>query len=85
MEVVYTSAAEEDLALLQPSIAERIVRKMQWYLAQDDPLHFALPLQGRAGFYRFRIGGYRVIFTLQKHIVVILVIHAIKHRSEAYR
>lgn len=85
MELTLSSEAESDLARLQKATASRITHKIKWFAVQPDPLHFAIPLKGRAGFFRFRIGDYRVLFTLKKGIIVILLVLSVKHRSEAYR
>lgn len=85
MQLRYTAAAREDLDRLPTIIADRILDKMDWFALQDDPLHFAKPLQGTAGRYRFRIGDYRVIFTMHQNEVIILVVLAVKHRGNAYK
>ncbi|MFH0770011.1 MAG: type II toxin-antitoxin system RelE/ParE family toxin [Candidatus Peregrinibacteria bacterium] len=85
MKVTYATAASDDLRRLQRSIARRIVEKVAWFASQSDPLRFSLPLQSKRLLYRFRIGAYRVLFTVQKGTVVILLVLAVKHRREAYR
>ncbi len=86
MRLIYSPDAIKDLDGLQTSIAERIHGKLQWYSIQEDPLAFAKALYGKAqGFYRFRIGDYRAIFSIQKGSLVLLVVKAIKHRRESYQ
>ena len=41
-------------------------------------------LQGFSGKYRFRVGDYRVIYTIDDDKVIVLVL-LIEHRSKAYR
>jgi mRNA interferase RelE/StbE len=62
------------------------VKKVRWYCATDRPLHFAKPLKGKeAGWYRFRIGEYRVVFDVTPNgNVTILGILKIAHRKDVY-
>ncbi|MDD5103544.1 MAG: type II toxin-antitoxin system RelE/ParE family toxin [Candidatus Peribacteraceae bacterium] len=85
MNVVYTPDAEEDINRLEWLVAQRIVAKVDWFASQNDPLHFAVPLTGARALYRFRIGDYRAFFTVRRRRVVVLLVLAVKHRSEAYR
>jgi mRNA-degrading endonuclease RelE of RelBE toxin-antitoxin system len=59
---------------------------MDWFLEQEDPLAFAehLKVPGRP-LYRFRIGNYRVVFTIKNGIVSILFVLTVSHRKDAYR
>lgn len=85
MEVAYNPRAQADMAKLPGPLAQRIMDKVEWFASQDDPLHFAKPMKGRDNVLRFRVGDYRILFTLNKgKIVVFLLVLAVKHRSEAY-
>lgn len=80
MNVIYTEAARQDLKKLNQAIARRIIKKVDWFSNQTDPLDFAL------GQFRFRVGDYRIIFDVSRtHQVSILMILRIKHRREVYR
>lgn len=85
MQVTYSVDAQADLSRLPKNIRRRIIDKVGWYVEQDNPLEFAEPLKNAfRSLYRFRIGNYRAIFSLQgRHVVIVVV--AVKHRSEAYR
>ena len=86
MRLVYSSDAEKNLARLPAAIAERIHEKIQWFAGQEDPIVFAKPLHGdRKGCYRFRIGDYRAVFTIQNGKVLVLLVLVIQHRKEVYR
>ncbi len=85
MKLVYSPDARKDIHHISPAIAERINKKLMWFASQGNPLDFAEPLQGQHKVYRFRIGDYRAIFRLEKGVVIVLLVMAIKHRSEAYR
>jgi mRNA-degrading endonuclease RelE of RelBE toxin-antitoxin system len=81
MRVYFSLTAEEHLARLPRLVQIRIVKKLEAYAGQSDPLQFAEPLTGVDAF-RFRIGDYRVIFEVLHGTLWIL---AIKRRDEAYR
>ena len=81
MEFIFTPTAEEHFERLPEIAQRRVAAKMRFYAKQPDPLQFAEHLTG-VDSYRFRIGDYRVIFTLVHNAVWIL---AIKRRDKAYR
>lgn len=85
MDVEYTIDAQNDIAALNKKVAKRILDKIDWFASRPDPLEFAKPLKDPRKLYRFRIGSHRVIFTLKKGQVIILLVLAIKDRKEAYR
>lgn len=67
-------------------ISKRILKKMDFFLKQEDPIKFAKKLKDFSlGEYRFRIGDYRVLFDVDDNgSVQILMILSIKHRREVY-
>jgi mRNA interferase RelE/StbE len=79
-------------------VAERALRKLDRQVQKrildwlDDriegcknPRHFGEPLKGdKAGFWRYRIGNYRVLCNIQDKHVVVLVL-TIGHRRQVYR
>lgn len=68
---------------LPRDIQKRIIEKLDYFCVQDNPLRFAETLtQPQLGRYRFRIGNYRVVFDLEKKM---LVIHDVWHRRDIYR
>ena len=59
----FTTHADRQLQKLPIDVQRRIVEKIKFYLATEQPLHFADSIKGSQGkAYRYRIGGYRVIF-----------------------
>jgi len=85
--LIYTKSAERDLDGLEPETAKRIIRKLDFFITQKDPLGYAKKLQGfETDTYRFRIGDYRVIFRqdIKTNELVILVVLKIAHRKEVY-
>jgi mRNA interferase RelE/StbE len=77
-------AAASDLEQLDSSVGARIVKRLQW-LAENFESIRPQPLEGNfSGFYKFRVGDYRVIYEILSEEESI-VIHAIGHRREIYR
>jgi mRNA interferase RelE/StbE len=81
MNLQFTTTADDQLDRLPHRLQTRIVEKIEFYVAQSEPLKFAEPLTGSTE-YRFRIGDYRVIFEVLHET---LWVTAIKRRDEAYR
>jgi mRNA interferase RelE/StbE len=80
--VVITKAAAKALRKMDQTIAVRIIAKIEQYAA--DPASLAnnvKVLVGMDGVLRLRVGDWRVLFT--EDLVIILVLK-IAHRSEAY-
>lgn len=84
--VLYTPKAEKDLNALPTSMATRIKDKMDWFVAQEDPLHFAKSLHHTdRALFRFRVGDYRIICEDRNGAIHILVVLTVGHRKEIYR
>ena len=73
--------ALDQLARLPQVVQIRLRQKIEHYASQKDPLKFAKHLTGYDA-YRFRIGNYRVIFTVERDAIFILVI---AKREGAYK
>lgn len=84
MRLEFTATAQKDLRKLGIITQKRIIKKLRFFMDQDDPLRFAASLTDfrNGGDYRFRIGDYRVVFDLDDD--AIFVLH-IEHRREVYR
>ncbi len=75
-------AAVRALAQLNP-VAQRRVQGVIALLAQNPRPPAAIALRGRPGL-RVRVGDYRVIYTVEHSILLVLVI-TIGHRRDVYR
>ena len=85
MKLLFTDPAVKAISKLPPKIARRIVKKMQWFAEQDDPLSFAKPLSNQQlGSHRFRVGDYRILVEIDKGTISILVVLSVKHRKDVY-
>jgi mRNA interferase RelE/StbE len=85
-QLIYSENSVKDLRKLEKSIAQRIIKKLDFFSKQPDISKFSKPLKGfEKGYNRFRIGDYRAIFTINKSgNIQILMILNIKHRKEVY-
>lgn len=79
----FTRTSLKRFKKLHKDIQIRIIEKLDFFCAQDDPVDFAESLtRSDLGQYRFRIGDYRVSFDVENEILVIL---DIDHRKDIYR
>ncbi len=79
--LVYTRTAFSDVKKLDPVARKRIKKRIEEFL--KDPIRTAKRLTSSSiGDYRWRIGNYRVVFDLDKNIIVIL---RVGHRREIYK
>ena len=76
-------AAIRDLAKL-PRDVQRSVRSRIDALANNPFPPELKKLESEEKFYRIRVGDYRVIYQVQKKILLVLVVN-IGHRKEVYR
>jgi mRNA interferase RelE/StbE len=77
-------AAAHDLAQLDPAVARRVVNRLRWFAENLDDIKPEALAGDLAGFYRLRIGDYRVVYEIL-HSEQEIVIHLIGHRREIYR
>ena len=85
--VIYVLSAEKKLYALDRSVAKRIAKKIKQYSTSPNPLNEAKPLSGiLKGFYRYRVGDYRIIFCVDTSgVITVLTILDIAHRKDVYR
>ena len=85
MQIEYMPRAIKQLSKFQPQTADRILKKMDWYMTKDKPLSFAEKLTDpKYGTYRFRVGDYRALCDIRKGKVEVLEVLSVKHRDHAY-
>lgn len=85
--LLYAERALKELRKLDRKERQRILDKLETYAALPDPLSSAKVLTGAlAGFYRYRIGVYRVIFEVHPNgEITVLYVLSVKHRKDVYR
>lgn len=78
--------AAKELKKLDRAIAARIIRTLEERIAPlEDPRALGHALVGEhAGYWRWRIGDYRIVARIEDARVVILVVR-VGHRREIYR
>ena len=81
-EVNFTEHARKDLDKLSRDIQKRILKKLQFFSSQTNPIAFSKPLVNLPpATHRFRVGDYRVAFYI---VGKIIYIERIRHRREVY-
>lgn len=83
----YSKKVENDLRKIDSKASKRILEKIEKICLEPDVLKHARKLEGELdGFYRFRVGDYRVVFLYFKiKNQETVLVHKIKHRKEAYK
>jgi len=79
--IEYKASVDRDLRRLDRQVATRIIDKIEQELTSADlrPNPLAGPFEG---LYKFRVGDYRVIYSLSADIVLVV---RVAHRREVYR
>ena len=80
-------AAAKELGKVDPQVARRIAKFLQERVASlDDPRSIGEALKGSAlgEFWKYRVGDYRIISSIQDSLVTILVVR-IGNRRDVYR
>ena len=79
----FTPKSLKQLLKLDKQIQFRIIKKLDQYCSELDPLVHADPITDpELGEYRFRIGDYRVVFDIQGELITI---HRVGDRKNVYR
>ena len=76
--------AANDLRRLDKPIAQRIINKLRRQSQNFNDLTLETLTGELRGFYKLRVGSYRVIYTVnqEKHL---LMVHLIGHRRDIYK
>lgn len=83
MRLDFSAEAFRDLEQLDRLAQRRIIKKLEFYASQEDPLRFAERLTvPRDGEWRFRIGEYRAIFHIVNGGIMVL---RIGNRKDIYK
>jgi mRNA interferase RelE/StbE len=79
-QIRYMQLAVQDMLDLDAPVTKRIPKRVEW-LAQNFDALTPEALEGEwKGKFKFRIGDYRVIYTVNRDEIY-LMIHLVKHRS----
>lgn len=83
MKLYFTGPALKDLEKLPKETKDRILKKLSFFISQEEPLKYAKAMVNNDfGQYRFRIGDYRVIFDIKREEILVLVVD---HRKDVYK
>ncbi len=84
--IEFVPAAAKELKKLNRQVAARIIKTLEERIATlDDPRDLGSALVGEhAGYWRWRIGDYRVVARIDDERITILVVRD-AHRREVYR
>lgn len=85
--IKFSSVAEKYFIKLDSDLKKRIKNKLSEMVLMEDPLGHSCvkPLTGELkGFYRFRIGDYRLVFSLIREEKIIAIVN-ISSRGGAYK
>lgn len=76
--------AAQELAKVDKTLGQRIIQRIYWLAENLDSIHLERLSGDLAGFYKLRVGDYRVVYEIlwAEHLILI---HAIDHRSRIYR
>lgn len=78
--------AARELRSLDRQVAARIIKTLEKRIAsREDPRSLGAPLKGEhSGYWRWRIGHYRVVARIVDDRVTILIVR-VAHRKDVYR
>jgi mRNA interferase RelE/StbE len=82
-EIRWTETSFRKLQKLDPNIQKRIIARLDEAAAADDIFAVAKRLTG-TNLYSIRVGDYRVIASIEKNKMVVLVVE-LGHRSKIYK
>ena len=81
--VEYAKSVTKDLKSLPKPLRARALNVAEDILARDP--YQGKPLAGPyKGVYRFRVGEYRIVYSIEKERLVVLVLR-IRHQKDVYR
>jgi mRNA interferase RelE/StbE len=81
--VEYAKSVVKDLKLLPKETRKKALAIIEKSLAQDP--YLGRPLTGPfKGLYKYRIGDYRIIYTIEQKKIILFVLK-IRHRKDVYR
>ena len=80
--VKFTPKGQKDLEKLPKDIQKRIIKKLEFFSKQDDPLVFSRSLVDLPpATSRFRVGDYRIAFYVEQDTIYV---ERTRHRKEVY-
>ena len=82
-EIEYKPAADRQLEKLAKSAQKRIIKRIE-ELAENPRPRGAKKLEGMDDLWRIRVGQYRVLYTIEDDVLMVLVVR-VADRKDVYR
>ena len=82
--LAFRPEAEQDLHALDETVRERIFDKLKWLVNNFENLRPEPLTASLKGFYKLRVGDYRVIYRIDRENTL-LTVYFIGHRREIYK
>ena len=82
--VVFTDRAQSDEGRLDRATAKRVNGKLRWLAENLETTKLRALTGPKQGFFRLRVGHYRVLYSIDRKKRAIEV-HRIQHRRKVYR
>ncbi len=85
--IEYTTSVQKSVRTFHPTVQKRIREFLSERVAlHENPRELGVALTGHAlgGYWRYRVGDYRIICDIQDQRLVVLVVE-LGHRREIYR
>lgn len=80
--VKFTPKGANDLEKLPSQLQKRIIKKLEFFAKQSNPLEFSKPLVNLPpSTHRFRVGDYRIAFYIEENTIYV---DRVGHRKEVY-
>lgn len=83
-QIRFLDRAIKDLASLDRTVANRVVKRLDWLTINAENINPEALTGPLAGFYKFRVGDYRVVYEII-HDEELLLIHFVGYRRNVYR
>lgn len=81
-DVKFTPKGAKDLEKLPAQLQKRIIKKLEFFAKQINPLGFSKPLVNLPpSAHRFRVGDYRIAFYIEEDTIYV---DRVGHRKEVY-
>jgi mRNA interferase RelE/StbE len=84
MDIQYETKAIKDLKSIDAKARKQIIAKIVQYAAEPESLQNKVIHLTNSPFYRLRVGDYRVIFSLDGEVTIIMTVIRVRHRREVY-
>jgi len=82
--LILLEEAQRDLAALDPQVARRITKRLQWLGDHFEQIHPEALTGELADRFKFRVGDYRALYKIA-HVEKTLVVYRVRHRREVYQ